>query len=104
MLTTVAILLVVLGVADILSGICITRFSERLSAALFEAIEEQRQTLRQLRQARSEQKSAEMRCEAAQHKCDEMQDRLSHIQVRLSALAERDDQRKGVKVRGQRSN
>ena len=102
MLIAVATLLVLLAFADIVSGIFITRFVERLRAELFEAIEEQRQTFRQLRLIRAELKSAAARREAAQHTCDELQEKLSRIQVRLSTLAERTGRRKEVKVRGQR--
>lgn len=102
MLITVAMLLVALGVADIISGIFTTRFIERLSAELFEAVEKQRQTFRQLRLVRAELKSAETRREMAQHTCDELREKLSRILVRLNALAEHANQRKKVKVRGQR--
>lgn len=104
MLTTMAIFLVLAAFADILSGLFIGRFLERLSAKLFAAVEEQRQTFRQVRQVRAELKSVEVRREAAKHKCDEFREKLSHLQVRLNALAERAEKRKGVKVRGHRSD
>jgi hypothetical protein len=74
----------------------------RLSADLFEAIEEQRQASRQLRQAQAEHKSAQAWLKAVRHKCEEFKERLSHVQTRLNALAAREERRKGVRVRGHR--
>ena len=102
MLTIVAVLLVLLAFADIVSGIFTTRFVERLRAELFETIEEQRQVFRQLKQVKSDLKSAAERRETAQHKCDELQERRSRALTRISTLAELAEKRRGVKVRGRR--
>jgi septal ring factor EnvC (AmiA/AmiB activator) len=101
MLIVTAAVLVLLALADIVSSIFTTRFVERLRAELFDAIEEQRQTFRQLRQVRAELKLAEARRDAAQRRCDELQDKLARIQVRLHALADQAEKRRDVRVRGQ---
>ena len=104
MLISMAIVLVVLAFADIVSGVFTSRFIERLRAELFDAVEEQRQAFRQLRQANAELKSVEQRKEMAQHKCDELQQTLSRFQARIDVLSEGADHRKSIHVRGHRPN
>jgi septal ring factor EnvC (AmiA/AmiB activator) len=93
MLPTMAVLLVLVAFAGILSKIAISRFIERLEVELFELIEEQRQTFRQLKQAKSDLKSAGRRLEMAQQECHELQTALDRALAQLNALTEAAERR-----------